>query len=37
MRIPALPLPLADAFRDTVLTKLSPTLGADNRLIATEA
>jgi len=37
MRIPALPLPLADAFRDTVLTKLSPTLGADNHLIATEA
>jgi alpha-methylacyl-CoA racemase len=36
MRIPALPLPLADAFRDTVLTKLSPTLGADNGLIATK-
>jgi alpha-methylacyl-CoA racemase len=37
MRIPALPLPLADAFRDTVLTKLSPTLGADNGLIETKA
>ena len=37
MWIPALPLPIADAFRDTVLTKLSPTLGADNHLIATEA
>jgi alpha-methylacyl-CoA racemase len=37
MRVPALPLPLADAFRDTVLTKLSPTLGADNGLIATKA
>jgi crotonobetainyl-CoA:carnitine CoA-transferase CaiB-like acyl-CoA transferase len=31
--IPALPLPIADAFRDTVLKKLSPALGADNHLI----
>jgi crotonobetainyl-CoA:carnitine CoA-transferase CaiB-like acyl-CoA transferase len=31
--IPALPLPIADAFRDTVLKKLSPALGADNYLI----
>ena len=37
MRIPALPLPLADAFRDTTLTKLSPALGIDNHLIATQA
>ena len=37
MRIPALPLPLAEAFRDPALTKLSPVLGADNRLVTTQA
>jgi crotonobetainyl-CoA:carnitine CoA-transferase CaiB-like acyl-CoA transferase len=37
MRIPALPLPLAEAFRDPALTKLSPALGADNHLVATQA
>jgi alpha-methylacyl-CoA racemase len=36
-RIPALPVPIADAFRDKALTKLFPALGADNHLIATQA
>jgi crotonobetainyl-CoA:carnitine CoA-transferase CaiB-like acyl-CoA transferase len=35
--IPALPVPIADAFRDKALTKLSPALGADNYLIAKQA